>query len=81
MLIISTVVPEIESKDSETGALWYVRNHIINIFMSLLPENTVLTLSGITFHEIATRPFLKLINKFSCWVIVLINTGTTIVQS
>ena len=50
MLIISTVVLEIESKDSETGALWYVRNHIINIFMSLLPENTVLTLSGITFH-------------------------------
>ena len=25
---------EIETKDSETRALWYVRNHIINIFVS-----------------------------------------------
>ena len=52
MLIISTVLLEIESKDSETGALWYVRIYVINISMPLLriPENTVLTFSGITFH-------------------------------
>ena len=57
MLIISTVLLEIESKDSQSGALWYVRNHFMNIVMSLLPESKLLTLTGITFHYKAARPF------------------------
>ena len=57
MLIISTVLLEIESKDSQSGALWYVRNHFMNIVISLLPESKLLTLTGIKFHYKAARPF------------------------